>query len=46
MFQPLPSVPDHPGLEREVLFHDGTKKAGNVAFLAGHAISSSGLYQA
>jgi integrase len=29
-----------------VFFHDGTTKAGGVAFLAGHAISGSGFYHA
>jgi hypothetical protein len=29
-----------------VFFHDGTTKAGDVAFLAGHAISGSGFYHA
>lgn len=41
-----------PGPAREgmivqpVFFHDGTTQAGDVAFLAGHAISASGFYHA
>jgi integrase len=31
---------------QHVFFHDGTTKAGDVAFLAGHAISASGFYHA
>ena len=31
---------------QHVFFHDGTTKAGDVAFLAGHAISGSGFYHA
>jgi integrase len=31
---------------QHVFFHDGTTKAGEVAFLAGHAISPSGFYHA
>jgi integrase len=31
---------------QHVFFHDGTTKAGDAAFLAGHSISSSGFYHA
>ena len=31
---------------QHVFFHDGTTKAGEVAFLAGHAIAPSGFYHA
>ncbi len=31
---------------QRVFFHDGTTKAGEIAFLAGHAISASGFYHA
>jgi integrase len=31
---------------QHVFFHDGTTKAGDVAFLAGHAISPSGFHHA